>query len=463
MSKRLPLPPLPILLYVLAVALAYLSLQVLLYTTNTQPFPKLVDVIFWIGLVIWSSRGIVILPMSAGISHAFVINIAMGVLFPPWLVMALVAVFHLNKDLGKPTYPWYKDLFNRTQISLAAGLSALTLQGIINIAPLGSAYTPLVEFIGVAVACAVYFIVNVGLTTFVISLATKMPVRKIWFENYRWMVGSYLVLAPVALIMAKVYQSDLLGWGGVVVAFLLVILYYARSFWDERVQLEAAFDSAIEVLMSALDAKDPYTRLHSERVAAIAKDLAVGLGLDESDQKKIRYGARIHDIGKVGIPDSVLFKAGQLSLDEFALIRSHPERGVKLMEPLKKYSKDVIPLILYHHERWDGRGYPARLAGEKIPLWARIVHLADSYEVMTAGRPYSAAKAPSRAMAELLDLSGDQFDPKLVNIFQSLWQKDPIWKDREVFISAYTSQAPSSELPLPSSLAPAYETSEKLN
>lgn len=200
--------------------------------------------------------------------------------------------------------------------------------------------------------------------------------------------------------------------------------------------------------MAALEAKDSHTRLHSERVASIANDIAIAIGLDEADTQQIKLGARIHDIGKIGIPDSILLKPEKLSDEEMEIIKQHPTIGVQLLRNIR-FFKSVLPIVKYHHERWDGGGYPDGLAGQDIPLWARIVGLADAYEAMTAGRPYKPAKTPEEALAEVEKFSGIQFDPKLARVFKELWEQNPVWRDREVFLRAYSSRASSLGLPSP--------------
>jgi len=272
---------------------------------------------------------------------------------------------------------------------------------------------------------------------------------------------SYLVQAPVALLLAKAYQTPLIGgWGGFTVLFMMLLLYFSRFYWDEKVKVEESFDDTIEVLVSALDAKDPYTRLHSERVAAIVKSIAERMGFDEHDVKRITYAARIHDIGKVAIPDSILLKPSKLTEEEFELIKTHPQKGLEVLSPMKhRLSKEVQGVILHHHERWDGSGYPAQLKGEAIPLWARIVALADAYEAMTAGRAYSPAKTPQEALNEIIVQAGRQFDPQVVKHFEALWRENLIWKDRKEFLRRYTLPAHSSESPSLSPSGPASATS----
>lgn len=241
--------------------------------------------------------------------------------------------------------------------------------------------------------------------------------------------------------------------------FIMLLLYFSRYYWDEKVKLEESFDETIELLISAIDAKDPYTRLHSERVAAIAASIAQRMGFDEQDVKRITYAACIHDIGKVAIPDSVLLKKGELSDEEFNLIKSHTSKGLEVLQPMRqRLSKDVQGVIMYHHERWDGSGYPSKLKGAAIPLWARIVSLADAYEAMTAGRAYSQAVTPQEALNEIIMLAGKQFDPQIVKLFEKLWLEDLIWKDREEFLRRYTLPAHLSGLYSPSRSGPASAT-----
>ena len=278
-----------------------------------------------------------------------------------------------------------------------------------------------------------------------VSLYTQTSFLRIWHANFSWLSFSYLILTPVALLLARLYTADpplLCGWGGCPVLLFLIPLYYARYRWDEYVKLQEAFEQTVETLMAAIDAKDMHTRMHSERVAAIAEDLAKARKLDEIDIETIRLGSRIHDIGKIAIPDRILFKPGLLTPEEYEIIKTHPSTGAELLK-FAKFFRQVLPIVRHHHERWDGKGYPKGLAQEEIPLSARIVALADAYEAITAGRPHRAAKSPEEALEEILRHSGTQFDPELVELFKELWAANPLWRDREVFLRHYSSRASS--------------------
>ncbi len=452
MASRRSLPPTRVLLYILGLFGALLALTLALSALPDTRQVNWLDILFWALLILVANRAKVKLPFQASISHTFVVALAAIVLFPAWLATTLVFAANFDKDSGRPEYPWYKDLFNRTQVAVATGVAGWAwwlVQSQAGFHPYA------LEAAGTLAAAAAFFIVNIASVVYVIHLSSGVSVRKIWFENYGWLWVSYLVQAPVGLLLAKAYQVPLIGgWGGFTVLFMMLLLYFSRYYWDEKVKMEESFDNTIEVLVSALDAKDPFTRLHSERVAAISNSIAQKIGLDEQDQKRITYAARIHDIGKVAIPDSVLLKGGELTAKEFALIKSHPAKGLDLLYPMRqRLSKDVQGVIRNHHERWDGTGYPDGLKAEAIPQWARVVTLADAYEAMTAGRAYAKAKSPEEALNEIIMHAGKQFDPQVVRLFEEVWLEDLIWKDREEFLRRYTSPVPLSGLSATSPLS----------
>jgi HD-GYP domain-containing protein (c-di-GMP phosphodiesterase class II) len=183
--------------------------------------------------------------------------------------------------------------------------------------------------------------------------------------------------------------------------------------------LNAMFLGTLEALTSAIDAKDQYTLGHSERVAHLTWMLARAVGLDEHEASRMRVAGLVHDVGKIGVPEHVLTKPGRLNEDEFAWIRRHPEIGYKILKDIPQLS-DILPGVLHHHERWDGQGYPGGLAGEEIPLVARIIALADAFDAMSSTRTYRAAMSRTEVITEVLRQTGKQFDPALVPLFVKL-------------------------------------------
>jgi len=180
--------------------------------------------------------------------------------------------------------------------------------------------------------------------------------------------------------------------------------------------LDALFRSTVKTLAAAIDAKDPYTRGHSERVAKYSQLIGTELGLDSSQLKRLWIAAQMHDIGKIGVSESILRKEEKLSHDEWNIVKKHPAIGADMLAPIKQFS-DIVPSIRAHHERYDGGGYPDGLKGEDIPLFGRIMAVADSYDAMTSDRPYREAMNNEHAFKELKDGLGKQFDAPCVESF----------------------------------------------
>jgi putative nucleotidyltransferase with HDIG domain len=198
-----------------------------------------------------------------------------------------------------------------------------------------------------------------------------------------------------------------------------VTLYNAQLYED----LEASYLSAVRALANSIDAKDPYTRGHSERVARYSIEIGRVLGLGAEDIKTLHVGALLHDIGKISISESIINKDSKLTDSEYETMKTHPSRGAEIIEPAK-FLREKVPLIKYHHERFDGKGYPSGLKGMNIPLMARIICVADSYDAMTSKRAYRDIMPREEARNELIRCSGTQFDPKMVNAFLEVLQDE---------------------------------------
>ncbi|MBI5870884.1 MAG: HD domain-containing protein [Actinobacteria bacterium] len=190
--------------------------------------------------------------------------------------------------------------------------------------------------------------------------------------------------------------------------------------------LEEAFTGTIRSLAEAIDAKDPSTRGHSDWVSKYALMIGRQMGLENGDLNELKYAGYLHDVGKIGIPDDILGKSSQLSADEWKLMKKHPIVSARILDPVP-IAPAIKAAIRHHHERFDGKGYPYGLAGGSIPLAARIMSVADSYEAMTSDRPYRKALSDEQAVAELMRCSGTQFDPDIVHAFmKSLGRSMPL-------------------------------------
>jgi putative nucleotidyltransferase with HDIG domain len=193
---------------------------------------------------------------------------------------------------------------------------------------------------------------------------------------------------------------------------------------DSYRRLEESSLEAIESLNATVDAKDPYTAGHSARVQRIALAVAEELGIAPQQLDAVRFGGLFHDIGKIAVPDSILAKAGPLSDEEYAVVQRHPADGAEIVSHFSRL-REAVPLIRHHHERWDGKGYPDRLAGDAIPLAACVVGLADAWDAMTTDRPYRVALTVPQAAAEVQACRGTQFSPAAVDAFFAVFRRQP--------------------------------------
>lgn len=224
-------------------------------------------------------------------------------------------------------------------------------------------------------------------------------------------LGTSVVIMPIILIAVLS-----------VMAFFLLVRFqgYVRS-------ISTSYDNQLEGIVkgviATLELKDPYTRGHSERVAKYALILSTEIGkFTREEQKSFYYACLLHDIGKVNIPDNILMKPGKLTNEEFEIIKSHPVVGAEAVKGVEGI-RNSISVIKYHHERWDGRGYPDQLKGEEIPLLARVSAVADAFDAMTSSRSYRDAMPVEEAYRRILEGNGSQFDPALVEAFKKVYPK----------------------------------------
>jgi putative nucleotidyltransferase with HDIG domain len=194
--------------------------------------------------------------------------------------------------------------------------------------------------------------------------------------------------------------------------------------------LQVSFYETVRSLTNALEAKDKYTRGHSDRVARYAVAIGKGLGLSAEKLETLRTAAELHDIGKIAIGEAIISKKDRLSDEEYELVKQHPQRGVEILRPIR-FLQPVLPFILHHHERFNGRGYPEGLRGQNIPLEARILNLADAFDAMTTQRPYNTPKTFAEALAQCRKEAGVSFDAECVKALVEFVEKQEK-TDREV-------------------------------
>lgn len=192
---------------------------------------------------------------------------------------------------------------------------------------------------------------------------------------------------------------------------------------DKNEELERAYLDTIGILRQTVEAKDPYTRGHSDRVSEYSVLIGKKLGLDEKTLHILKIGGLFHDIGKIGIPDSILLKESKLSDEEYSQIKNHPMIGVHMLGDAAIFT-DILPIVKHHHERYDGRGYPSQLVGDDIPYVARIAAVADTFDAMTSKRSYRDSLPIDVVRAEIERCSGTQFDPNIAKVFLDIMDND---------------------------------------
>jgi diguanylate cyclase (GGDEF)-like protein/putative nucleotidyltransferase with HDIG domain len=338
------------------------------------------------------------------------------------LVAAASAFSQCNLN-RKARNPLYRTLFSIASLVIAvqgAGLAFHLLGGDAPSATLTSIARPLVS------AAMIYFLVNTGLVATAISLTTRQPVVTTWHTNFLWSAPSYFVGAGTAALAAWFVHYA----GYWVAPFTFAPLYltyrtykvYMGRIEDEQQHVLKTSDlhlATIEALARAIDAKDQTAQMHIRRVQLYATKLANAAGLNDSEIQGVKTAALLHDIGKLAVPEHILSKPGPLTEEEFQKIRIHPQVGAEIIAAVP-FPYPVAPLILSHHERWDGKGYPHGLAGDQIPVGARILTIVDYYDAVTTERPYHKALSSESAIALLTHEAGRALDPKLAPLFITL-------------------------------------------
>jgi diguanylate cyclase (GGDEF)-like protein/putative nucleotidyltransferase with HDIG domain len=340
------------------------------------------------------------------------------------LVAAASAYSQCTFRIKEPN-PTHRTLFSMACLVLtvqAAGAAYMILDGVPGQFEWQHITQPLVG------AATTYFVVNTLTIASAIAFSTRQPLVKVWNENFLWSAPSYFVGAGVAALAAWMVVGLDAHWGlAVLVMAPLYLTYrtykvYLGRIEDEQRHVREMADlhlATIEALALAIDAKDQTSQSHIRRVQLYAAEVAKALGMSENDIQGVKTAALLHDIGKLAVPEHILSKPGPLTPEEFQKIRAHPKVGADIVSSVP-FPYPVAPLILSHHERWDGKGYPAGLKGEEIPLGARILSVVDYFDALMAERPYHKAMGFEAAIGLLQQEAGRGLDPTVVDKFIEL-------------------------------------------
>ncbi len=417
--------PLPARVYVGATIVIGALLVVSLGPRSTFADPTLFAVLLAISAV--TSAFKVSLPLAKSgstMSVSYAVDFAALLLLGPneTMLVAVTSAWSQCTFRMKTKNPVYRTMFSMACLAItvqASGFAYLALGGVPGTLAhdIAGIARPLVA------AATMYFIFNTCLIAVAVSLATRQPFVGVWNQNFLWSAPSYFVGALVAALATWAVMTSGM-WFAVLMTAPLYLTYrtykvYLGRIDDERRHVEEMADlhlATIEALALAIDAKDQTAQSHIRRVQVYATSIARGLGMSDTEIQGVKTAALLHDIGKLAVPEHILSKPGPLTQEEFQKIRVHPQVGAEIISAVP-FPYPVAPLILSHHERWDGKGYPQGLKGEEIPLGARILSVVDYYDALTSDRPYHKAMTPEAALALLQQESGRALDPAVVQIF----------------------------------------------
>lgn len=401
----------------------FLGAAFLAYTINQANDIDIVGLIIFTLLSVIAESLVIITPGQRALSVGFAIALSAIMIFgvpeAMWIT-SLGIMLRVAKPEGKRVhifnYPFYKTLFNGANITLSSGLSGfcyIYLGGVPGTINLDSTVYAIIASI------IVYILTNAVIMSILMNLITGEGFLNNFLKNIVWVVKDYFSVAPLGILMAVAY----INYGIVGVLLFFGPLLFARYSFKLYVDMRKIYIDTVKSLSQAVEAKDPYTNGHSMRVGRYSCKMAERLGLSEKRIENLRIAAELHDIGKIGIEEGILNKPGRLTDDEYDKIKQHPEIGVKIIKDIT-FLKEASKIILNHHERYDGSGYPQGRRNGEIMLESQILSLADVFDALTSERPYRSAMTVEEALQIIENGKGSQFEYKLAEAFVKMVKED---------------------------------------
>ncbi len=375
-------------------------------------------------------------------SLVFVFHLAVGLILGGFWGALTAGVVKLISQLYERT-PVIKATFNVSERIASVGLTFLVYSQLGGQHPpgfLAPGTSGTISFdvalgeVGIFLLSAfVYFVVNSVAVNIVVALATDRPIVSTWRTNTLWVLGYDLAASSLAIVVTWLFllSNQSQGMGRFLFLVIVLPLIGARHIYGKLNRLEEVhkeLDLAYEelelnvreqlaMMVKAIEARDPYTSGHSRRVCGLSRAIAIDLGLSEGELDDIVNAALLHDVGKIHEEFAPLLqKEGKLTDSEWEIMKTHSIKSAELVSLFSRFQGYVVACVRHHHERWDGRGYPDAIAGEAIPLGARIITIADTIDAMTTNRPYRNALGLDVVLSELNKGRGTQFDPELVEL-----------------------------------------------
>jgi hypothetical protein len=358
---------------------------------------------------------------SASGSAAFLPFLVAIILSPHWTGVLGAGVGMLLAELLVRRVP-LKAVFNVCQTVAAASAAILVYRALDGESPLVGGE---ISIVGLIVALPTYLLANTTAMAGVIAVSTKQRFGPLFFAQTARTVLYDLLALPFVYVFAWLYVQ----LGITAAAILAIPLLGIRELYKTNYQLQQTNRELLELMVAAIEARDPYTSGHSRRVAANARLIAEFIGVPRKQAERIFVAALLHDVGKIHeVFGPILSKPGRLTPAEHEIMKTHSAKGADLIQNVSQL-RDIVPVVRHHHENWDGSGYPDGVAGHNIPLGSRIIMFADTIDAMMSDRPYRAALTPLQVRAELVRMRGQQFDPEICDALMN----NPLWQ--ELFVN----------------------------
>lgn len=400
------------LMYILVVF--FIGIILYTYLVINFDYPDYRTLLLWILMSILVESLLIILPNNlVGVPLGYAIDVAANIIGGPLMAATIVPLgrlFRFPKIRGKGYMHLFNTPFYKTLYNVSQGIIASSCMGLIYIATGGTigsfSFTPalIMLIVGMLISCT--------LLSGLMSLMTNKRFYRVWIDNIKEIFPMSIIIGFIGIVIAYVYFIH----GLAIMLFFLGPLLLIRYSLILYIDILNNYMSTMQIINRLIEAKDTYTSGHATRVQELSIKLANSINLKKHVINNISTAALLHDIGKVGINDSILNKPDRLTDSEYEEIKKHPILGAEIINGIN-FLKDSVDIVLYHHERYDGKGYPKGISGEKIPLEACIVSIADSYDAMTSNRPYRKAMDKETALNEIKNNAGKQFHPVLAEKF----------------------------------------------
>ncbi|SCY73621.1 HD-GYP domain-containing protein [Alkaliphilus peptidifermentans] len=407
------------IIFIISLAFIFGILLLLNYTV-----PTIQSFLLFLFLSFLMESMAVLMPNGVAVSVGYAVDLTTMIVLGP-LGAALCSCFGMmlrytkvsNEDrrhIGNT--PLYKTLFNGSQCLLSIGLASIVYYSFNT--SVGDPFFYL-NIVPLFTAILTYLIINTSIMTKLFSILHKQSFKEMFVNNIKWTLPNSFVIATLGIFISILY----LHYGSMIMLLFFGPLMLARHSFKMYLDMKNLYMETVYALTKAVEAKDPYTDGHSKRVAELSVRLGEFMDLPQQKIETIKTAALLHDIGKIGIEDSILNKAGKLNDYEIDKIKSHPAIGVNILNEVD-FLKDVKLLIYCHHERYDGNGYPDRLGGDDVPKEAYILSVADAFDAMTSDRSYRKAMEVTKALSIIQEEAGRQFHPEIASLFLRMLQME---------------------------------------